>query len=246
LPSPGVTTLGTIRASAQSQADMVGDSFLSTAEWNSFINEAYQELYGLLVEAYGEDYYFQSPSTGYTFTTDGVNQFFSLPSDFFKALGVDLQITSPSQWVSLQRFNFNDRNRLSLTNSTVPMAGYTLRLFYAPRLTLLVGDSDTVDGVNGWEGFIAAQAAAKALEKEESDSSSQRSREQQFRDRITHEAENRDESQPATIVDSMGRRARAMMYRIAGNNIWLIGNGAPGWGAWGDWGADMDPYGGWY
>lgn len=242
---PGITTLGTVRASAQSQADMVNSTFLTTAEWNGYINEAYQELYGLLIEAYGEDYYFQTPNTGYTFVTDGVNSFFNLPSDFFKGLGVDLQITSPSQWVSLKRFNFSDRNRLSLTNATVPLAGYTIRVFYAPRLTLLVSDADTLDGVNGWEGFVAAQAAAKALEKEESDSSAQRAREQGFRDRITHEAENRDEGQPATISDVLGRRAKAMMYRFAGNQIWLIGNGAPGWGAWGDWGSDGDWTGGW-
>lgn len=223
---------------------MVNSQFISTSEWNSYINLCAQEVYGLVVQAFGNDYYTQSPSSGYTFTTDGVNSYFALPTDFFKLLGVDLQITSPSQWVSLRRFDFADRNRLSLTNQTVPYSGQTLRVFYVPRFAPLVNDSDAFDGVNGWERYIIEAVVAMAKDKEESEAAFPLQVLAMLEKRIETEAENRDAGEAATIADVLGRRARAMMYRLNGNNIWLIGNGAPGWGAWGDWGADGD--GGWW
>jgi hypothetical protein len=230
---------------------MVNSQFISTSEWNSYINLCAQEVYGLVVQAFGNDYFAQnmgasgSGTGGYTFTTDGLNQFFALPSDFFKGLGVDLQITSPSQWVALKRFNFEDRNTLSLVNQTVPQAGQTLRVFYVPRFTPLVNDSDTYDGFNGWERYVIEGVVAMALGKEESDTTFPLQVLAMLEKRIETEAENRDAGSPATIADTLGRRARAMMYRFNGNNIWLIGNGTPGWGAWGDWGG-FDQYGGWY
>ena len=50
------------------------------------------------------------------------------------------------------------------------------------------------------------------------------------------ERENRDAGNGQVTVDVFGRRARAMQYRLNGNNLWLIGNNVPGWGPFGDWG----------
>lgn len=231
-------TLLQLRDRCKQESDNVNQSFLSDAEWNTLINSSYQELYGLLAQKFGADYFVQSPSTGYTFVTDGVNQFFALPSDFFKLLGIDVQVASPQQWVSLKPFAFADRNRLSVFNNPIPMAGQTVRVFYVPRVTLLSADASvTVDAVDmsGWDEYIVIDAAMKALEKEESDIQAFVIRKQAILERIESEAANRDAGNPATIVDVFGRRSRGMQYRLNGTSLWLIGNSTPGWGPYGDW-----------
>jgi hypothetical protein len=238
------TTLLQLRDRCKYESDNVGQSFVSDTEWNTYIQASYQELYGLIVEAFGNDYFTQSPASGYTWTTDGINQFFALPTDFYKLLGVDLQISAPNYWVSLKPFAFQERNKLSVTNTLIPMAGQNLRMFYVPRCPTLAADGDVVDGVNGWEEYIIVDACIKALAKEESDVSVFAARKQGLVQRIQNETEARDAGASGLVADVQGRRARAMQYRINGNQIWLIGNGMPGYGPYGDWGNDT-AYG-WY
>lgn len=239
-----MTTLLQIRDRCKQESDNVNSSFLTDAEWDNLINSSYRELYGLLVQAYGEDYFVQTPQTGYTFTTDGINQFFALPTDFFKLLGVDVMVTSPAQWASLKPFAFADRNRVTMFNTQIPMAGQTVRVFYVPRLTDLVLDPDVlVAGVtlNGWEEYIIADCAMKALAKEESDVTVVAARKRALVDRLEAEASNRDAGNPARIVDVMGRRVRSMQYRLNGSSIWLVGNAQPGYAYDGNWGGFEDP-----
>lgn len=219
-----MTTLLQIRTLAKQESDNVGQSFITDAEWDTYIQQSYLELYGLLVTCYGEDYSVQSPSTGFQFITDGVNQFFALPTDFFKLLGVDLQLSASGAWVSLKPFPFAERNMLSTWNSSIPMAGQTIRLYYVPRPVLPVADGDTVDGIGGWWEYIVVDAALKAGAKEETDVRVLMARKQALIDRINSEANNRDAGSPAVVGDVQGRRNRTMKYRLNGNNIWLIGN----------------------
>ena len=221
-------TLLQLRDRCKQESDNVGSSFLTDPEWNSLINSSYQELYGLLIQVYGNDYYVQS--TPFTITTDGINTLFALPPDFFKLLGVDLLINAGiSSYVSLKPFSFADRNQGWVGRGNIPAAGQTVRLLYIPWLTALVLDADTFNYVNGWEEYIVIDACIKALTKEESDVSVFMARKQAMIARLEAEAENRDAGNPATVVDTRGRRAMGMMYRLNGNNLWLMGNGAPGW-----------------
>lgn len=229
------TTLLQLRDRAKEESDNVNSSFLTDAEWNKLLVSSYQELYGLIVQTYGNDYYVQT--TPFVITTDGINQLFALPSDFFKMLGVDLLIGGTSNYVSLKPFDFADRNQLNVgANGGIPMAGQTVRLLYVPLPTLPTVDASTIEGVNGWEEYIIVDAAMKALAKEESDVSVMALRKQALIERLEAEAENRDAGSPATVADVIGKRARGMRYRINGNNLWLIGNGQPGWEPLGDWG----------
>lgn len=233
-----MTTLLQLRDRAKQESDMVNSSFITDPEWLNLINSSLQEIYGLTAQVYGADYYVQSPSTGYTFTTDGTNQFFALPADFFKLLGIDVLYGATNQWTTLREFGIGDRNKFSAINSPIPAAGQTVRLFYVPRVTLLVGDSTTIPdalSMNGWEEYIIADACIKALTKEESDVSVFMQRKQALIDRINAEAESRDLAGTAAIVDSRGRGSGGMQYRINGSSIWLIGFQSRGWP-----GADMD------
>lgn len=236
------TTFGAIIQAATERADMVNSTFLSAAEWKANANASLQELQEKLIEAYGSDYFVQTP---YSFTTDGSADAFDLPSDFFKLLGVDLQLSPSSAqpgvgWITIWRFNFAERNQFSLPNvftvwgrgniryrlrgskiwlQPTPQGGQTLRLWYVPVFTPLVDDADTYDGMNGWEEFAINLTAKKALVKEESDTSGVDALLGAQEARLTSITENRDAGAPQTTVD---------VYSLNG---WPYGTGGMG-GGW--------------
>ena len=251
MPNTGVTTLLTIRTSCKQQSDEVGMSRLTDGEWDALIQSSYRELYGMIVEAFGNDYFVASPTSFYTFTTNGTSDHFALPDGsvtylnpdattapaFFKLLGVDLRLTSSSQYISLRPFSMAERNRYSLFNNGIPMSGQTVRLIYVPRVTVPTVDADLLDGVNGWEDYIVCKSCLIALAKEESDVSVFMSRLAALEKRLASEIENRDAGSPPKIVDTRGR-ALSMQYRLNGNYLWLIGGVTPGWAPYGDWGGE--------
>jgi hypothetical protein len=131
---PGQINLGYLRYQAQLRSDLLNSFFVTTDEWNLMINQSAQELYGLLVQKFGEDY-FLAPLQ--VFQTGG-QQFYPLPngSNFlningipnpagtpapacFKVYGMDLnsygaQLSNATGWVSMSRFNIADRNKYNL------------------------------------------------------------------------------------------------------------------------------------
>ena len=214
----GQWSLGALRLAAQQRADRVGSNFVSLPEWNSYINQSATELYDLLVTQY-EDYYLAAP---YTITADGVSQQYALPANFYKLMGVDLQIAGASNaYISLHKFDFIERNRyiypgassssaalfslryrlLGNTIFTIPAAssGQTLRVWFIPRLPSLLQDTDTLDGIDGWTEYVICDAAIKALQKEESDVSVLMAQKAALVERIHASATNRDAGQPDTI-----------------------------------------------
>lgn len=248
-----LVSLLTLRTECRSQCDMVNSTFVTDAEFNQYIRNAYSSLYGKIVTAFSNDYFVQTPAAGYTFTTDGVNQLFALPTStgeqlMFKLLGVDVQaLGAPSQWISLKPFAFADRNRTAYPNSQIPQAGQTVRVLYIPLPTLPTADGDTVEGVNSWEEWIVIEASIVALAKEESDISAFVARRQQMQQRLDDEIENRNASESGEkIVDVANRAAAGMQYRLNGNNLWLIGGTPiiPGYN-FGDWDSDWAGGGYW-
>src|SRR5690242_17270074 len=93
-------------------------TYVTTSEWNSYINASYYELYDLLVQKYGDDYFTAgTPDNWYQLTTNGTSTSYALPDGsasyllqdgvttapaFLKGLGVDIK--QGSDWVTLQRF----------------------------------------------------------------------------------------------------------------------------------------------
>jgi len=242
MPNTGATTLGAIRTAAQQRADLYGSNFITTTEWNSMVNASLQQLWEKLVEAYGNDYEVQS---AFAIITDGTNDHYALPTDFFKLLGVDLQLSnagaaSTTGWITIWKFNFADRNRYTLPNIQtiwgrtnlkyrlsggniwfipLPMGGQSLRLWYAPRFVPLVLDADSFDGINGWEEWAINDTAMKAKLKEESPIDDLLKAQAAQEERLTHVTENRDAGSASVTVD---------VY-AANGNYW-------GGGFNGDWG----------
>jgi hypothetical protein len=232
----GPTLLG-IRTKIRNRSDMKFSTFVEDSELNDYINDSAKELYGLLVQKYGDNYFVQLPP--YEFMTDGLSDYYPLPSDFFKLLGVDLQINnSPNGYVSLKPFQLAERNKWSIPNmqvvygrlvnlryrvmgnrvSFVPRAaaGQTMRLLYVPRVTELVLDTDVLDGVSGWEEYVVVDVCIKALAKEESDTTVFERAKVGLLARIESEAANRDAANPAVVADT------------AYSNQWMnIGTGIP-------------------
>lgn len=222
MSSPGTVTLAQVRLQAQYRADMINSNFVSTTEWDSYISNSYKELYDLLVAAYGNDYFGVNPP--YNFTTDGVNMLFPLPSDFYKLLGVDLALsTSLDSYVTIRPFMFGDRNRYAVPNfqsfygitnlryriygnniwlTPIPANNQIIRIWYINEPTSLTTDTQTFDGVSGWEEYIIIDAAIKALQKEESDVSVLMAQKQAILVRIEAMANTRDAGAPAQVGDA--------------------------------------------
>lgn len=132
----GIMTLSQARLAAQQRADRVDSQFVTLPEWNSYINQAYFELYELLVTLF-EDYYVAAPvmfsttgSAQYALP-DGVSSFinyytgqsFIAPS-FYKLLGVDCGLaTTTNAFVTLHKYEFIARNRYVFPNITSTFYG---------------------------------------------------------------------------------------------------------------------------
>lgn len=306
----GLICLGELRQEAQERSDQVNGKFLTTTEWNRNITKSYKWLYNLLLQKYGEDYYYSVPcsytTTGqfdkatqaqtfplpdglsvidqFTRTTfagnthsnttiDGIAttagltigmlvtgsgigpqttiltiasnsvtisqsatatasgiQFTAglLAPPFYKLMLSEIALNpgDPNSWVTIRKYqriqqnlwNFpnvytfygitNLRYRITGSNiQLVPLAssGQTFRIQYAPRPLTLMQDTDTIDGVSGYEELIIIDAAIKAMQKEESDCSILMAQKAEMLNEIESAAANRDIGEPECVSDSRTR-----------------------------------------
>jgi hypothetical protein len=245
IPTPtGEMTLAGVRLASQQRADRVNSKFVTQAEWRTYINQAMFELYDLLVAADPDMY----TTTPITFTTDGSTYLQPLPNGantftnaitnttftpqpFYKLMGVDLNIQNANNgYVTINKFNFQDRNRFIYPNSAstiygvfnlqyrlvggndgtytiefipTPTANQTIRIWYVPRLKELLLETDTTNvGISGWMEYVIVRAAKYALDKEEADTSKLDAQILFLKQRIEDMANNRDVGLPDTISDS--------------------------------------------
>lgn len=228
----GQLSLGELRQRSQERADRVNSQFVTMPEWNFFIREAAYELYDLLITAY-EDYYvaprlsFQTDGSSVRYPLPNGANYSAAPA-LYKLYGVDLGLdASTNAWVTLKKFDFIARNRYVYPQITstllgvfnmqyrivggdimfipTPSAGQYVGLWYYPRLSRLLLDTDVLDGVSGWEQYVIARAAKYALDKEESDTSKLDQEVMYLKQRIEASAMNRDVGQPDTISNTRSR-----------------------------------------
>jgi len=209
-------TLLELRNRARQRSDMETSDFVSDAELNGYINSSIAELHDLLVSAYGSDYFLSD----YSFTTSLGTNDYSLPSDFYKMKGLDVNIQG-NNWFSVRPFNFNERNRnqdltwglllgpsiryrlmgSKIKFSPAPDSSYNARLWYVPKAAVLTADTDQYDDLNQYAEYVIVDAAIKMLQKEESDVSVLMAQKQALKKRLEEMADNRDAGQPETISD---------------------------------------------
>lgn len=226
-------SLGQVRLMSQQRADLVGSNYVTIPEWNSYINQSYFELYDLLITVY-EDYYLAEPiqitpdgTTQKYALPNGANYNGAPP--FYKLMGVDCGLGNSSNFrYSVEKFNFEERNKYNVPNLLSPLpsilgpqyrvmgsniifipapaSGQAFYIWYIPRLTQLLQDTDILDAISGWSEYVIVDSAIKALQKEESDVSVLMSQKEALRLRIMASATNRDAGAPDTITDIRWRR----------------------------------------
>jgi len=173
----------------------------------------------------GSTYLYDLPNGSNTFTNSLTNSTFT-PKPFYKLRGVDLGLNSnQNAWVTINKFNFIDRNKFVFPNTAstlygvfnlqyrvmgskiefipTPSSGQNIRIWYVPRLTELLQDTDTTDiGISGWVEYVIVKAAYYALTKEESPTQSLEGQLIALTKRIEESASNRDAGQPDTISNT--------------------------------------------
>lgn len=213
----GTMTLLALRDAAKDRADMANSRLVRDARWTAYINAAKDELYDLLVSAYGEDYF----TTSSTISLVSGTSSYSLPSDFYKLRGVDYKIDTLN-YAPLKKFEFSNRNRYNYGTyfwrsrcltyryriignkihfTPEPNENNDIRIWYIPLSPNLSDDSDEFDGFNGWTEFVIIRAAILALRKEESDTSELKQDLAEQMERIAKIRHNRDAGQAAKIND---------------------------------------------
>lgn len=148
-----------------------------------------------------------------------------VPPPIYKLSGIDLGLNNAANgFVTVQKYNFIDRNRYVFPNtaSTIygvfglqyrflgntirfipqPSSSQPIGVWYIPRRTQLLQDTDCTDGFNGWNQYIISRAAKYALDKEESDTGKLDQEILFLKSRVEESAPNRDEGQADTISDT--------------------------------------------
>jgi hypothetical protein len=212
--------LSELRTRALNLADLANSAFVGTPELNAWVNAAAGELYDLLVSKFA-DYFTKSIAL----TTVAGQEQYALPDEFYKLVGVDLVIGGRSG--TLDPFPFHERNRYrnaSLSGGyqtkprywlrgsqgsggaflhllPVPAAGLSGTIWYVPKRTPLVLETDTLDGMNDYEDLVVFEVAARLAAKEEGDPSPWLMKKAEVKQRIEIAAQERDEGSAARITD---------------------------------------------
>lgn len=219
-------TLANLITTVRRRADMVGSAFVSDSEIVDYINVAMAEIHDILVTKF-EDYYVSShqytlPGSGSGLTAG----LFTLPSAFYKSLGVDFDaggITYRLKPYSFQeRAVYNSPGMVAsmITNTLYHIQGESIKFIPAPAVSGTAtlwyvpepvyfsagSTSATIESVapqvaKGYEEYVVIDAAIKCLQKEESDVQVLLIQKQQQLQRIEQAAGKRDAGESYAIGD---------------------------------------------
>ena len=213
-----IVTLAELKKRVLERADMVNSDFIDDTEGNSelvrYIQQSYRALYNIIINAFA-DFYVEDPVE---FTLSPGESTYTLPSDFYRLVGVDFETNG--NWQEIKVFNFNERNRTNnvwrrgfvrsiryrlmgnkLRFTPTDQADGKYRYWYIKKPEVPVDDTDTIDGFNGWDEYVVVDAAMKCLDKEESDYQLLLIEREQLKNDIMSNAGTRDESGVQTVQD---------------------------------------------
>jgi hypothetical protein len=204
-------------------------SFVTETELTRLVNLKTRELYDMLIEARGSDYYANESTVAIVAGTTR----YPLPVDFYQLASVTLEWNTSEHELMFpigsvrQRTPYEAPNWLAWTRNSPkgyrlrasqieilpePKSDVTARLQYAPVFIDMVADGDTFDGVNGWEKMIALGVALElmAIEKRTSATVAQMYAEQMAR--IESLKSERDAEAPKEVVDVQRLKFRNGWY----------------------------------
>jgi len=223
----------TIVDTAIDLADMRNSQFVDQSggagtELIRYVNLAYRDLYNQIVQT--NEHYFSTTST--ISVVSGTDTY-SLPADFYKLDGVDLQVDALSgRYLTLRPFMFAERNKfrsgLAFTNAPygqvfkyilagsnirflpIPSLPATVQLWYTPNPTVISSFADTLQVVVGGDEYLSLYIACAMLIKEETDCSELNAKRQEVLTQLKSALRNRDEGAPKYITDESSINAGAL------------------------------------
>ena len=223
---PRNVTLLDLRTRVRQRANMENSTFVTDSEVSSLVNEGIAGLYNLLVQARGQEYYAANTSIA----TVANQSVYDLPAEFYQLLDITALISSETY--KLKRYQMADiaalshpgvtspstlpkyriRGEFNTTTNVVhlqilpiPDQVYTISVYYVPAPVLLSADSDTCDGIAGFEEWVVLDAAIRCLQKEESDVSFLAAEREKVEARIRNLRDDRDAGDAPRVQDVRGR-----------------------------------------
>jgi hypothetical protein len=153
---PGQTTIDAIIQTAQQRSDLINGGPIPYSDWNTMAQQALYELYGIIIQSWGDNYKVSAPC--FSFTTDGSSMFYPMPTDYLKVLLVEnMQVQNNQNCnFTMERRSFQEKNRYSTPymiagwTGSIPyydvfdeqlvlfplaQAGLIVNVYYVPRFT---------------------------------------------------------------------------------------------------------------
>lgn len=212
-------TVEDLMKKVRQRTDQETSSFISDEELIDYIDGSFADFYDQITGLYE-----QYNLTFATIVTAADTQIYNLPANFYKAQGIETA-TSGGKKVSLERFEWADRNNTTddigqvsdvgtnveynIMGNTImfnpqPQAGLNITVWYTPSAPKLTSKSQIVDGINGWEELIIADASIKVYEKQEQDPGVFMSQKKRMIERMQEMGQNRDAVKPRKVSDARG------------------------------------------
>lgn len=207
-----LVTLGEIKRHARELADQESQTsdFIDETELRAMVNRSVGRWHGILARAVPERYEAEAAID----PQDPASLI--LPEDYFATLAVEYE--EQGYRYDIHRAMFAERNRYQSISPNEHAIAYRIsanRLILLPETStgnyfhlyvtlppLLVNDSDTIDGVNGWEEWIIFDVAIKMVLKEESDPSPLILERNKIQFEMDAAAEEREYANPSRVADS--------------------------------------------
>lgn len=191
--------------------------YISDSELNSYINGSCAHLYNVFAE--------QDPSLYLTQGSISVvsgTESYSLPATFYKAVSVNIPYsTSPTGYISAQRIGWQERHaysggvasdkrttRYAIRGGNIyfwptPTWTDTVQLDFIPAYSKMSLDTDTFDGLSGWEEWAIADTLVKCASKADDDPTNWE-RQRALVERRLFASGDQDQAQPKTVKDVHG------------------------------------------
>lgn len=206
-------TLLTLRTRVQQRGNYENSARFTPAYLNDQINIAWGELYEILSSVHQG--YFDIEST---LTTTANQDTVSLPADFWRLRGVDMQLDTTPTWVEMNQIGITERNnyvgasrpaayrvasggtRGTLKLYPTPDAVYTMRVVYEPTKIVLAGDSDAIEDFNGWADYVVVAALLRLDEREQRPLNDRLQMLERCKRRVTEGATERRAAEPEYLI----------------------------------------------
>jgi hypothetical protein len=200
------------------RTNMENSEFVTDDEITDSLNEEWAELWGRLTLGENQPHFVSTT----TISVELGTTLYALSADFYKLL----RLTSTVDRVTRDMEPFMEGERAALENTQyftpafltgsryrlqgdnvefLPVTrAFTANVRYIRACPVLIEDSDTLDGFNGYEAIVLAGACALVREKEETDPSFFERRKDRLLGLIAALAAQRDASHPERVTDTVG------------------------------------------